>query len=131
MLTPALAVGELLDATVINMRFVKPLDRALLRQMALAHKGIVTLEEGVRMGGAGAAVAEALSEMGLGCPLLILGLPDHFVDHGDVASLLARLSLDPEGILRSINGWQAALAPSARGPSVQDPATQVPAMLRR
>jgi len=131
MLTPALAAGASLDATVINMRFVKPLDRVLLRQMALAHKGIVTLEEGVRMGGAGAAVAEALSEMGLCCPLLVLGLPDHFVDQGPVASLLARLSLDAEGILRSISGWLAALAPSARDPSLPEPATRAPELPRR
>ena len=111
MLAPALAAGEALDATVVNMRFVKPLDRALLRQMALAHKGLVTLEEGARMGGAGSAVAEALGEMGVYCPLLILGLPDHFVDQGDVPSLLARLSLDAQGIQRSISAWWAGLGP--------------------
>ena len=132
MLAPALAAGEELDATVVNMRFVKPLDRALLRQMALTHHGLVTLEEGARMGGAGSAVAEALGEMGLYSPLLTLGLPDQFVDQGDVPSLLARLSLDTAGILRSISAWQAAALgpPPAENPTFSQ-RPKLPEPLRR
>ncbi|MBI5331111.1 MAG: 1-deoxy-D-xylulose-5-phosphate synthase [Betaproteobacteria bacterium] len=94
----ALSVAEKLDASVADMRFVKPLDTDLLRRLAETHDALVTLEENVIMGGAGAAVAEALAAMGLTQPLLHLGLPDRFVEHGDPATLLARCGLDPAGI---------------------------------
>src|SRR5882672_5546566 len=102
LLTPALAAAEKLDATAVNMRFVKPLDVELLCNIARTHDAIVTVEENVVAGGAGSACAEALAALGLECPLLLLGLPDHFVDHGDSARLLARLGLDATGIEQSI-----------------------------
>ena len=102
MLAPALTAGEKLDATVANMRFVKPLDVALLKQLAAQHDALVTVEEGTVMGGAGSAVAEALAEAGIVKPLLILGLPDRFIDHGDAPKLLASLGLDGAGIAASI-----------------------------
>jgi 1-deoxy-D-xylulose-5-phosphate synthase len=84
------------------MRFVKPLDVALVKQLAQDHDYLVTVEEGCTMGGAGSAVAEALAEAGVVKPLLILGLPDRFIDHGDPALLLASVGLDAHGIAASI-----------------------------
>ncbi len=97
-----LQVAERLGATLADMRFVKPLDRALVRRLAESHGHLVTLEENVVMGGAGSAVAEALAEMGLTPRLTQLGLPDRFVEHGDPAVLLARCGLDADGIERAI-----------------------------
>ncbi len=108
MLTPALAAGEALDATVANMRFVKPLDDALVAELAKRHKLLVSIEEGAVMGGAGSAIAESLAAQGLSVPLLHLGLPDHFIDHGDSAQLLASLGLDAAGITASVKKRLAA-----------------------
>jgi len=83
-------------------RFVKPLDRELVLHLAETHDALVTVEEGSIMGGAGAAVAEALAEAGIVKPLLMLGLPDQFIDHGDVAQLLAMNKLDAPGIANAI-----------------------------
>ncbi len=83
MLAPALKAAETLDATVANMRFVKPLDMDLIRQLAADHTLLVSIEENALIGGAGAEVARALEECGLRTPLLRLGLPDKFIDHGD------------------------------------------------
>jgi 1-deoxy-D-xylulose-5-phosphate synthase len=102
MVTPALAAGEALDATVVNMRFVKPVDAALIEQMAKSHDLLVTVEENVVAGGAGAACAEALAATGLSTPMLHLGLPDKFIDHGDPAVLLSLQGLDAAGIQASI-----------------------------
>ncbi|MFN3297090.1 1-deoxy-D-xylulose-5-phosphate synthase [Caldimonas sp.] len=102
LLYPALAAAERLDATVANMRFVKPLDAALVEELARTHDALVTVEEGCVMGGAGSAVAEALHAAGLMVPVLMLGLKDEFVEHGDPARLLALHGLDAEGIERSI-----------------------------
>jgi 1-deoxy-D-xylulose-5-phosphate synthase len=102
MLKPALEAAEALDATVANMRFVKPLDTALVKQLAETHHLIVTVEEHQVVGGAGSAVCEALSQMKLEKRVLLLGLPDRFVDHGDPARLLASVGLDAEGIRASI-----------------------------
>jgi 1-deoxy-D-xylulose-5-phosphate synthase len=102
LLQPALAAGEQLGATVVNMRWVKPLDTELLLQMARSHRVLVTLEEGAIMGGAGSAVMEALQAAGLSVPVLQLGLPDVFIEHGDPAKLLALQGLDAAGILQSI-----------------------------
>src|SRR5687768_3676106 len=102
MLAPALEAGEQLNATVANMRFVKPLDRELAFRLAASHDVIVTAEEGVIAGGAGSAVAEALAAEGIAVPLLMLGLPDRFVEHGDPQLLLADCGLDAAGITRSI-----------------------------
>lgn len=102
LLYPALEAAEGLDATVANMRFVKPLDVALLKTLAEQHDALVTVEEGCVQGGAGAAVAEALSAAGLTVPLLMLGLSDQFIEHGDPVHLLALQGLDASGIERQI-----------------------------
>jgi 1-deoxy-D-xylulose-5-phosphate synthase len=102
MLRPALEAAEELGASVANMRFVKPLDEDLVRQLAAEHELLVTVEEGAVMGGAGSAVAECLAAAGLTWPLLHLGLPDRFIDHGDTGLLLAAVGLDKAGLLASI-----------------------------
>jgi 1-deoxy-D-xylulose-5-phosphate synthase len=102
LLHPALQAAERLDATVANMRFVKPLDVALVTELARSHDAIVTVEEGSVMGGAGSAVMEALNEAGIEVPVLALGLPDEFVEHGDPAKLLAQCGLDAAGIEQSV-----------------------------
>jgi 1-deoxy-D-xylulose-5-phosphate synthase len=102
MLAPALEAGEKLDATVVNMRFVKPVDEALVAELAKTHRLLVSIEEGAIMGGGGSAVAEALAAQGLSAPLLHLGLPDRFIDHGDSAQLLASLGLDGSGIAAAV-----------------------------
>jgi 1-deoxy-D-xylulose-5-phosphate synthase len=102
MLTPALAAAEKLDATVANMRFVKPIDAELLRELAKTHDALVTVEEGCIMGGAGSACVESLLADGIVRPVLQLGLPDSFIDHGDPAKLLAECGLDGAGIEKSI-----------------------------
>jgi 1-deoxy-D-xylulose-5-phosphate synthase len=102
MVAPSLTAAEELNATVANMRFVKPLDVELVKQLALTHDALVTVEEGAIMGGAGTAVAEALAAAGVVKPLLQLGLPDKFIDHGDVTQLLAMHGLDAAGIILSI-----------------------------
>jgi 1-deoxy-D-xylulose-5-phosphate synthase len=109
MVPVALDAGQELDATVVNMRFVKPLDEALIADMATRHDLIVTLEENAVMGGAGAAVAEWLAAAGIVVPLLMLGLPDRFVDHGDQNQLLASVGLDRAGILAAIGARLDAL----------------------
>ncbi|HEX5785915.1 MAG TPA: transketolase C-terminal domain-containing protein, partial [Burkholderiaceae bacterium] len=106
LLAPALAVGEALDATVVNMRWAKPLDLELLRQVAQDHAELVTLEEGCVMGGAGSAVLEALQALGLPRRVLSLGLTDEFIDHGDPVKLLALQGLDAAGIQASIERWR-------------------------
>jgi 1-deoxy-D-xylulose-5-phosphate synthase len=103
MLVPSLKAGETLNATVVNMRFIKPLDTALVAELAANHDLIVTVEEGSVMGGAGSAVAEALAAAGIVKPLLQLGLPDKFIDHGDAPQLLAQCGLDAAGITASVN----------------------------
>jgi len=102
LLYPALQAAEALDATVINMRFVKPLDVDMVLQMARSHEAIVTVEEGCVMGGAGSAVGECLAEHGLAVPLLQLGLPDQHLEHGDPQKLLAICGLDASGIEESV-----------------------------
>jgi 1-deoxy-D-xylulose-5-phosphate synthase len=102
LLYPALAAAENLNATVANMRFVKPLDVALVTELARSHDAIVTLEEGCLMGGAGSAVQEALHAARIEVPVLSLGLPDEFIEHGDPAKLLSLCGLDAAGIEQSI-----------------------------
>ena len=116
-LHPALAAAQLmeatLDATVVDMRFVKPLDEALVLEMARTHDAIVTVEEGCVMGGAGSAVGECLAAANMPIALLHLGLPDEFIDHGDPAKLLALNGLDATGIEHAIRqrfGSRPALA---------------------
>jgi 1-deoxy-D-xylulose-5-phosphate synthase len=102
LLYPALAAAERIDATVANMRFAKPLDVALVTDLARRHDAIVTVEEGTILGGAGSAVLEALAAARIEIPVLTLGLPDAFVEHGDPAKLLAQCGLDASGIEQSI-----------------------------
>ena len=107
LLQPALAAAEALDATVLNMRWAKPLDLELLLEVARRHEAIVTVEEGAIAGGAGSAVLEALQAARLPLPVLQLGLPDRFIEHGDHAGLLSQLGLDAVGIERRIQAWLA------------------------
>src|SRR6266853_1772806 len=102
LLKPALEAGDELDATVADMRFVKPLDADLAAELAATHELVATVEENAVMGGAGSAVAEALAARSIGTPLLQLGLPDRYVDHGDQAQLLASIGLDKTGIVAAI-----------------------------
>lgn len=110
MVQPALEVAQSLDATVYNMRFVKPVDREAVAEAAGTHQLVVTIEEHQIQGGAGAAVAEVAAELGLAVQFLHLGLPDRFIDHGDPALLLASVGLDPKGILQAIETRLATLA---------------------
>ena len=110
MLHPALVVGEKLNATVVNMRFIKPLDEALLREIALTHDVLVTVEEASIQGSAGSAVAEFIASNALKIRVMQLGLPDTFIDQGDPALMLASVGLDAAGIEASI---QQKLAISA------------------
>ncbi len=102
MLAPALRAAEELNATVANMRFVKPLDEEMIKELAASHVLLVTVEENAVMGGAGSAVAESLERQGLTVPLLQLGLPDRFIEQGDHAVLLQQCGLDGDGLARSI-----------------------------
>lgn len=102
MVSPSLEAGELLDASVVNMRYVKPLDVDLVLQMAKTHDLLVTVEEGCIMGGAGSAISEAMAEFDFHTPVLHLGLPDAFIDHGDTAKLLEMCGLNGDGIATSI-----------------------------
>jgi 1-deoxy-D-xylulose-5-phosphate synthase len=102
LLHPALAAAERLDATVADMRFAKPIDEKLVLELARTHEAIVTVEEGCIMGGAGSAVGECLAGAGVSVPLLHLGLPDRFIEHGDPALLLSLCGLDAAGIEASI-----------------------------
>jgi 1-deoxy-D-xylulose-5-phosphate synthase len=108
MVAPALAAAEEFDATVANMRFVKPLDTELLRELATKHRLLVTIEENVIMGGAGSAVLESLQQQGCMVPVLQLGLPDRFIEQGDPAVQLASIGLDAAGIAASIRAHHVA-----------------------
>jgi len=102
-LVPAsLAAGEELDATVVNMRFVKPIDTEMIVELAGNHSLLVSVEENVVIGGAGSEIARVLTKHGLNVPLLSLGLPDRFIDHGEQGQLLADLGLDKDGIVRTV-----------------------------
>ncbi|HMW68363.1 MAG TPA: 1-deoxy-D-xylulose-5-phosphate synthase, partial [Nitrosomonas sp.] len=102
LLTPCLEVGEVLDATVANMRFVKPLDDELVSDLAKTHDLLVTVEENTIMGGAGSAILESLMASSVTVNVLQLGLPDVFLDQGDPVQMLADCGLDKAGILKSI-----------------------------
>ena len=114
LLHPALDVAEQINATVVNMRWAKPLDAELVLEMARQHEAIVTVEDGAVMGGAGSAVGEALAAAGLAKPLLHLGLPDVFIEHGDPAKLMALQGLDAKGIRGSVEARFAAIIEAAR-----------------
>ncbi len=102
MLAPCLEAGDELDATVVNMRFVKPLDHELITALAAEHELLVTVEENTIMGGAGSAVLEYLASQGGNISLLQLGLPDNFLDQGDPVEMLADCGLDKTGIIKSV-----------------------------
>ncbi len=117
LLHPALEAARSLDATVADMRWAKPLDVDLIRELAQTHTALVTVEEGALMGGAGSAVLETLQSLGLNLPVLCLGVPDVFTAHGDPKVLLQQLGLDAHGILASIEArWGASsTTPKAEG----------------
>lgn len=98
----ALKVAEELDATVVDMRFIKPLDQDMLQRIAAGHDAVVTVEEGAVLGGAGSACLEELQRLGWQLPVLNLGLPDTWLEHGDPAQVAAAAGLDAAGLLRSI-----------------------------
>ncbi len=106
MVTPALEAAESLNATVVNMRFVKPLDTDLLKNLASQHRLFVTVEENAIAGGAGTGVNEALAQLNITLPILNLGLPDKFIEHGAHSTLLSQIGLDGNGIQMQIQGFQ-------------------------
>ena len=114
LLYPALQAAEKLNATVVNMRWAKPLDVELLLQVAAEHDALVTVEDAAVMGGAGSAVMEALQHANVLKPVLPLGLPDTFIEHGDPAKLMAMHGLDAAGIQASIEKRFPVLAEAAR-----------------
>jgi len=102
MLKPAMEAAESLNATVVDMRFIKPLDENMVLEMAASHDLIVTIEENAIQGGAGSAINECLAKNSVNTDVINLGLPDQFIDHGDTATLLAECGLNKEGIIQSI-----------------------------
>jgi 1-deoxy-D-xylulose-5-phosphate synthase len=107
LLAPALAAADCLEATVANMRFVKPIDGDLIEELAKSHRALVTLEDNVIQGGAGSAVGEYLSARGITIPILHLGLPDTFLEQGGREELLAECGLDTDGILAAVRAFLA------------------------
>ena len=107
LLAPAQQIAERLDATLINMRFVKPLDEELVMMLAARHRAFVTIEENAILGGAGSAVAELLAAEGLQLPLLQIGIPDRFIEHGSRDTCLAAAGLDAAGLSASVEDWWA------------------------
>jgi 1-deoxy-D-xylulose-5-phosphate synthase len=99
-------VAESLDATVVNMRFVKPLDEELVLSMAKSHSALVTLEDNAVMGGAGSAVGECLAAHRILVPLLNIGIPDHFIEHGSRGECLADAGLDAASVLEAVRAWR-------------------------
>lgn len=110
MVTPALEAGDTLDATVVNMRFIKPLDEACILEMAASHDLIVTVEENTIAGGVGSGINEVLNAHGSKTPILTIGLPDRFIEQGSREEVLTDAGLDTAGILSSINAFTAKLA---------------------
>ncbi|MCX9156761.1 1-deoxy-D-xylulose-5-phosphate synthase [Niveibacterium sp. 24ML] len=111
MLGPALEAGERLDASVVNMRFIKPMDLDMLSNIAKSHELIVTLEENSVIGGAGSEVARALENLGVAIPMLRLGLPDQFIDHGEQSQLHKEIGLTAEQIYERISARLASIEP--------------------
>ncbi len=112
MLTPALAAAEELDATVANMRFVKPIDSELIVELAREHSLLVSIEENAIIGGAGSEVARVLEEIKHSAQFIRMGLPDRFIDHGDQSLLLSEIGLDKEGIIRTVRTHLNTAAPT-------------------
>jgi 1-deoxy-D-xylulose-5-phosphate synthase len=109
MLAPALALAERLDATVVNMRFIKPLDKAMLCEIAASHAAIVTIEDNAIAGGAGSACSEVLDDNGFAIPRLHIGIPDRFIEHGSREDNLVDAGLDTQGIAASIERWRVTV----------------------
>ena len=107
LLASAQQIAERLDATLVNMRFIKPLDEDLVVTLAARHRAFVTIEENATQGGAGSAVGELLASDGVQIPLLQLGIPDRFIEHGSRESCLAAAGLDAAGLSASIERWWA------------------------
>jgi 1-deoxy-D-xylulose-5-phosphate synthase len=107
LLAPAAAIAEAFDATLVNMRFVKPLDEELILTLAARHRALITIEENAVLGGAGSALVELLAAEGLSLPLLQLGIPDRFIAHGSREGCLAAAGLDAAGLRASIERWWA------------------------
>jgi len=102
LLHEALKIADGLNATVVNMRWAKPLDHDMIKRIAASHDRLVTIEDGTRLGGAGAAVLEALQDMGFNNPVQVIGFDDAFTEHGDPAKLMAQYGLDAAGIQKTI-----------------------------
>ncbi len=119
LLSPALKLAERLDATVVNMRFIKPLDTDLLMAIAARHSALVTLEENAVAGGSGAAIAEALAAAGVMIPLQLIGIPDEFIEHGSRNDCLVAAGLDPVGLARRIEPWWQDLRGTPRRVAAQ------------
>jgi 1-deoxy-D-xylulose-5-phosphate synthase len=100
-------VAERLDATLVNMRFVKPLDEKLVMALAARHRAIITIEENAIIGGAGSGVGELLASHGVQLPLLHIGIPDRFIEHGSRDTCLAAAGLDHAGLTSSVEQWWA------------------------
>jgi 1-deoxy-D-xylulose-5-phosphate synthase len=111
LVAPAAKIAEALDATLVNMRFVKPLDEEMVLAVAARHRALVTLEENVVQGGAGSAVGELLAGEGLAVPLLQLGIPDRFIEHGSREGCLVAAGLDDASLAGSIDHWWGRQAP--------------------
>jgi 1-deoxy-D-xylulose-5-phosphate synthase len=98
-------IAERLDATVVDMRYIKPLDVALVKRIAARHRAVITVEENAVQGGAGSAVAETLAEADHSIPLHLIGIPDRFIEHGSREDCLALAGLDAAGLAKQIDGW--------------------------
>ncbi len=114
-LSAALEAGDAVDATVVNMRFVKPLDAELVQALADRHELVVTVEENVLQGGAGSAVNELLNSLGSPVKIINLGIPDSFIGHGDHQQQLAACGLDATGILAAMEAAMASAVSPASG----------------
>ncbi|MFM8517398.1 MAG: 1-deoxy-D-xylulose-5-phosphate synthase, partial [Nevskiaceae bacterium] len=114
LLPAAQTIAERLDATLVNMRFIKPLDRELVLQVAAKHRAIVTIEENALPGGAGAAVAETLADAGVLIPLHLIGIPDRYIEHGSREDCLAAAGLDATGLAAQIEPWWRGLQEPVR-----------------
>ena len=117
MVGQAAAAADALDATLVNMRFVKPLDESLVAEIAATHRAIVTLEENAVAGGAGSAVLEVLERLGSALPVLQVGLPDHFIEHGSREDNLAAAGLDAASVRAAIDSFWKAVHPARARPA--------------
>jgi 1-deoxy-D-xylulose-5-phosphate synthase len=115
MVGAAESIGARLDASVVNMRFVKPLDVDMVMRMADTHDALVTIEDGVVAGGAGGAIIECLAEQGKLIPVLNIGIGDRIIEHGSRGDNLADAGLDEESLYRTIDNWRPSVPAAAPG----------------